>query len=67
MIQERCHLGLAHRIRVALAIEEDEALDPVHVRFLGARAIVAAPDRLMHAIEQPRAGYLGTGWQSRVT
>jgi hypothetical protein len=58
---EKCsHLRFSHRFRVALAVKVDEALDPVHVRFLRAPAVVANPDRLMHPLQQTRAAYLRT-------
>jgi hypothetical protein len=59
MIEERRHLRFAHRFRVALAVKVDEPLDPVHIRFLRAPAVVAHPDRFMHPLQQTRAAYLG--------
>jgi hypothetical protein len=59
MIEERRHLRFAHRFRVALAVEDDVALDPVHIRFLRAPAVVTNPDRLVHPLQQARAAYLG--------
>jgi hypothetical protein len=58
MIEKRRHFRLAEHLRMALAIEEDEAPDPVHIGFLGAPTVVPHPNRLMHALEQPRAAYL---------
>lgn len=66
MIQKRCHLRLAHGFGVALAVEKDEAPDPVRVRLLRAPAVIAATDRLVHPVEQTRAGYLEGGSLSRV-
>jgi hypothetical protein len=60
MIEERRHLRLAHRFRVALAVKVDEPLDPVHIRFFGTAAVVAHPDGLMHPLQQARAAYLGS-------
>jgi hypothetical protein len=40
------HLG-----RVALAVEEDVAPGPAHVRLLGPAAVVARPDGLADAVE----------------
>jgi hypothetical protein len=50
--QERGDFGGAHLGRVALAVEEDVALDPVDVRLLGAAAVVADADGLAHAVEK---------------
>jgi hypothetical protein len=52
-------LRFAHRFRVAPAVEDDVALDPVHIRFLRAPAVVTNPDRLVHPLQQARAAYLG--------
>jgi hypothetical protein len=38
---------------MALAVEEDEAPDPSHVRLLGAATTVAKAVGLAHAIEEP--------------
>ena len=40
--------------RMAHAVEEDEAPDPVDVGLLGPRAVVPDAQRLAHPIEQPR-------------
>ena len=53
MRQECFNLELAHFAGVPLAVEEDEAADPVRVRLLGADAVVAHPDRVTHPIEEP--------------
>ena len=58
MIEKRRHLRFAHRFRVALAVEKDETLDPVHVGIFRAPAVVTPPDRLVHPVEQARAAYL---------
>jgi len=44
---------------MALAVEEDVALDPMDVRLLGAVAVVAGADGLADAIEEPRLRRLG--------
>jgi hypothetical protein len=44
---------------LALAVEVDQPLDPVHTGFLRAPAVVPHPDRSMHALQQTRAPYLG--------
>ena len=54
-MREECFdLWRAHVGRVALAVVEDEALDPVHVGLLGAVAVVLDAQSIAHAIEQPR-------------
>ena len=58
MIEERRHLSFAHRFGVTLAVKIDQPLDPVHIRFLSAPAVVAHPDRFMHPLQQARAAYL---------
>jgi len=45
---------------MALAVKVDEPLDPVHIRFLCAPAVVAHPDRFMDPLQQAPAAYLGT-------
>ena len=58
MIEKRRHFRFAEHLGMALAIEEDEAPDPVHVGLLRAPTVVPNPNRLMHALEQSRAAYL---------
>jgi hypothetical protein len=59
MIQERRHLGFAKHLGMPLAVEVDEAPDPVDVRLLRAPTVVARANRLVHALEQSRrAAYL---------
>ena len=55
MIEECRHLCLAQLARMARAVEMDEPLDPVHIGFLRAAAIVTARDRVAHPIQQARA------------
>ena len=45
-------LALAHFPRMALSVEEDEALDPMHVSLFGADAQMAHPDSLSHALQE---------------
>jgi hypothetical protein len=52
--QERAHFGLGHRVRVALAVEQDEVPDPSDVSGLGARAEVAQPRGRSNPVHQPR-------------
>ena len=52
--QESVDLRLAHLLRMALAVEEDEALDPGDVRLLGAEAVVLRAQRDADTIEQTR-------------
>ena len=44
----------AHLGRMALAMEEDVALDPVDVRLLGPAAVVACANRVTNAVEELR-------------
>jgi len=53
IIEKRRQLRLPHVARVPLAVEVDEALDPVHVGLFGPAAVVLAPDRLVHQGQQP--------------
>jgi len=50
--QERGDLGGTHLGGVAYPVEEDVAFDPVHVRFLGAPAIVAGANSLADTVEE---------------
>ena len=50
--KERRDLALTHFLRMALGVEEDEALDPMHVSLLGADAQMAHPDGLSHALQE---------------
>src|SRR4029453_5961123 len=60
--QECADLGGAHLHRMALALEEDIALDPVDVRLFRTAAIVPGRDGLAHAVEKARLRRLrGTG------
>ena len=52
--QECLDLRGPKRLRMPLAVEEDEAFNPVHVRLLGPDAVVPEPDLVAHAIEQAR-------------
>ncbi len=47
-------LGCAHVGRVAFAVKENEALDPMAIGFLGAERIMFDPDRRAHPVKQPR-------------
>src|SRR5437870_7582806 len=46
---------------MALAMEEDVALDPVDVRLLSSTAVVACANRMMDAVEELRLRRLGRG------
>jgi hypothetical protein len=52
--QERLDLGRAERSRVPLAVEKDEAFNPLDIRLLGPDAVMLEPDLVAHASEQPR-------------
>jgi hypothetical protein len=52
--QKRGELRCAHLSRVALAVKQDEAPDPLHICLLGTDAVVPKPDHLAHLIEQAR-------------
>jgi hypothetical protein len=52
--QETLDLGCAHGCRKSLAVEADEALNPVEVRLLGADAVVSKADPIAYLIEQAR-------------
>jgi hypothetical protein len=54
MRQERLDLPGSQRARVGLAVEDDEASNPIHISLLGADAVVLAPDVVAHAVEQAR-------------
>ena len=42
-------------MRVTLVVEQDEALDPLHVAFLGAQGVVPQPQDLVAAVQERRA------------
>jgi hypothetical protein len=50
--EERHHLGCAHLVGMALAVEQDEAARPGHVRVLGADAVVARAQGEPELVEQ---------------
>jgi hypothetical protein len=50
--EERHHLGCAHLVGMALAVEQDEAARPGHVRVLGADAVVTRAQGEPELIEQ---------------
>ena len=52
--QELLDFPLAHLLGVSLAVEQDVALDPVHIGLLGANAVVFQPDFFANLVEQPR-------------
>ena len=53
MIEKRRHFTPAEIARMALAVKEDEAFDPVNVGFLRAQAVMLAPDRVTNLIKEP--------------
>ena len=54
-IAQKCgELRRAHLARVALAVKQDEAPDPLHIRLFSADAVVPNPDHLAHLVQQPR-------------
>ena len=52
--EELLDFRFAHVPRVALVVEEDEALRPLDVGPLGAAAEMAHPDGGAYLVEQPR-------------
>ena len=50
--EERLDLRAAHIFGVALAVEQDEAPDPIDVGLLGADGVVLDANRVAHLIEQ---------------
>lgn len=50
--QESFHLGLAHFRRVTDAMESNERATPVHIRLLGAQAVVRRAHAFTNSIEQ---------------
>jgi hypothetical protein len=50
--QEKLDLGGAHRRWVSLAVETDEASNPIDVRLLGADAVMAKADSIAYLVEQ---------------
>ncbi len=66
--QERVDLRLAHRVGVALAVEEDEPLHPRDVGLFGAEAVVARAERGTHAVEElhPLAEQNVGPWRAQV-
>ncbi len=58
--QKRLDLGRTQRVRVALAVKDDEAFNEVDVGLLGANAVVLDPDLVPNAVEQG-GSMLGNG------
>ena len=54
MSQKRLDLRTIHLLRVALAVEIDEALDPVDVRVFRAQAVLFVAQLVPDAIQHPR-------------
>jgi hypothetical protein len=55
-IEELSNVDRAHRCRMALAVEHDEASDPTDAGLLGAGTVVTDAHRIAHPVEQaPRA------------
>ena len=52
--EERHHLEASHRFGMALAVEQDEAADPVDVGVFGAAAQMAQARRRSDAVQKPR-------------
>lgn len=50
--QERLHFRRSQVLGVTLAVKEDEALDPVQVRLLGADAVVLEADDGAHLLQE---------------
>ena len=57
--QERLDLRRPERLRVALAVEKDEAFNPVDIRLLGPDAVVPEADLVADAVQQ--------AWEGSVT
>jgi hypothetical protein len=51
MREKSVHLWRTHGSRMALMVEEDKALDPVHIRTFRAHAVVFEANGLANAIE----------------
>ena len=49
--KEPCYLRLGHFCRMTLVVEKDKPFNPVDIRFLGPRTVVACSDRLADLIE----------------
>jgi len=56
--QEGLDFGRAHVFGMAFVVEQDEALDPVHVGFFGADRIVLDADGIAHTSTQLSAGLI---------
>jgi len=54
MPEKRLDLGCSHFARVALAMEDDEAPDPLDILCLGSYAVVTQADPGAYLVEQPR-------------
>ena len=52
--EESLHLGGPHVPRVALAMMEDKALDPIHILRFGADAVMLHSDAVANLVEQFR-------------
>jgi hypothetical protein len=50
---ERDFIG-AQCERMAFVMEQNESLDPLHIRLLSTDAVVADPYQLTYLVEQPR-------------
>jgi len=72
MAQELFHLRRTHVLRLSLMVEQNEALDPVQIRLLGAKAVMTQPNSVPHLFQQAggrRRGGVGRTlghWRVRV-
>ena len=51
MRQKSLEVSSSHIQRVTLSVEQDEAPDPVDIRFFGAVGIVFEPEQLAYVVE----------------
>ena len=54
--QKKLDLDCAHRRRMSLAVETDEASNPVDIRLFSADAVMPKADPIADLIEQARGG-----------
>ena len=55
------HLGAAHVLGMALAVEQNVARDPIHVGLLGAIGLVFEPQHITNLVEEFFGGWLFHG------
>lgn len=51
-VEESLYFGSAHLLWMASVMEQDEAFDPMHIGFFGARRVLLETDGISYLVEQ---------------